>query len=213
MQTQEPYSPNTEQAGKRAFKNIILDYLSIAEAVPNRAATQYARADNMTDRMASIAILVKHFNESEQAQNALNDFENRYRHDPLVMDKWFSIQAIVAGASTLENVQKLMQHPLFSKDNPNRVRSLIGVFASHNPTGFNRMDGASYHFLCQIILEIDKKSTACFTIINHDAFLAAIRTHSTTKLETELKQSLLRQNYQVMSLISSIVCLLEVKIF
>ncbi|WP_019220520.1 aminopeptidase N [Bartonella senegalensis] len=158
MQTNEPYSPNTVQAGKRALRNTLLDYLSIAEAHPNRAAIQYATADNMTDRMASIAILVQRFHESEQAQNALNDFENRYQHDPLVMDKWFSIQAMVAGVSTLDHVRKLMQHPLFSQDNPNRVRALIGVFASHNLTGFNRVDGASYHFLCQIILEIDKKN-------------------------------------------------------
>ncbi|UNE54797.1 aminopeptidase N [Bartonella machadoae] len=158
METNEPYSPNTVQAGKRALRNIMLDYLSIAEAQPNRAARQYATADNMTDRIASLTILVRHFTESEQTQNALNDFESRYRQDPLVMDKWFSIQAMVAEASTLDHVQKLMQHPLFSKDNPNRVRALIGVFASHNLTGFNRTDGASYHFLCQIILEIDKKN-------------------------------------------------------
>ncbi|WP_375634185.1 MULTISPECIES: aminopeptidase N [unclassified Bartonella] len=188
MQTQEPYSPNTAQAGKRALKNIILDYLSIAEANPNRAAIQYATADNMTDRMASIAVLVKRFNESEQAQNALNDFENRYQHDPLVMDKWFSIQAMVAGTSTLENVQKLMQHPLFSQDNPNRVRSLIGVFASNNLTGFNRMDGASYHFLCQVILEIDKKNpqlaSRLLTMMRSWRQLEPIRQQ---KLETELK--------------------------
>ncbi|WP_455481092.1 aminopeptidase N [Bartonella sp. B12(2025)] len=158
MQNKDPYSPNTEQVGKRALRNIMLDYLSIAEAKPNRAATQYATANNMTDRMASITILVQRFNESEQTQNALNDFESRYQHDPLVMDKWFSIQAMVAGASTLDHVQKLMQHPLFSQDNPNRVRALIGVFASNNLTGFNRIDGASYHFLCQTILEIDKKN-------------------------------------------------------
>ncbi|BBL53596.1 aminopeptidase N [Bartonella quintana] len=158
MQIKEPYSPNTVQIGKRALKNIILDYLSIAKAQPNLAATQYATADNMTDRMASITILVKRFNESEQAKNALNDFESRYRHDPLVMDKWFSIQAMVARESTLDHIKKLMQHPLFSQDNPNRVHALIGVFASNNLTGFNRVDGASYHFLCQIILEIDKKN-------------------------------------------------------
>ncbi|MET3589406.1 aminopeptidase N [Bartonella silvatica] len=158
IQINEPYSPNTVQTGKRALRNIMLDYLSIAEAQPNRASAQYATANNMTDRMASINILVRHFNKSEQAQSALNDFENQYRHDPLVMDKWFSIQAMVAGDSTLGHVQKLMHHPLFSKDNPNRVRALIGVFASQNPTGFHRTDGASYHFLCQIILEIDKKN-------------------------------------------------------
>ncbi|EJF92868.1 aminopeptidase N [Bartonella taylorii] len=188
METNEPYSPNTTQAGKRALRNIILDYLSIAEAQPNRAVTQYVTADNMTDRMASITILVRHFNKSEQAQNALNDFENRYRHDPLVMDKWFSIQAMVAGASTLAHIQKLMQHPLFSQDNPNRVRALIGVFASNNLTGFNRVDGAAYHFLCQIILEIDKKNpqlaSRLLTIMRSWRQLEPIRQQ---KLEAALK--------------------------
>ncbi|MDD9330319.1 MAG: aminopeptidase N C-terminal domain-containing protein, partial [Bartonella sp.] len=80
MQVQESYSPNAEQTGKRALRNIILDYLSIAEANPERAAIQYATSDNMTDRIASITILVQRFNKSKQAKNALNDFENRYYH-------------------------------------------------------------------------------------------------------------------------------------
>ncbi|AGF74283.1 aminopeptidase N [Bartonella australis AUST/NH1] len=159
MQVKEPYLPNTVQTGKRALRNIILDYLSIVEAVPDRAAAQYERADNMTDRMASITVLVQRFNETEQAQDALNDFENRYQNDPLVMDKWFAIQAMVAGEKTLGRVQKLMEHPLFSQDNPNRVRALIGTFAAGNQTGFNRADGAAYHFLCKIILGIDAKNS------------------------------------------------------
>ncbi|MCZ2328514.1 aminopeptidase N [Bartonella sp. F02] len=158
MQVKELYSPNSAQTGKRALRNIILDYLSIAEEMPNHAATQYEMADNMTDRIASLTILVQRFNESKQAQNALNDFENRYRNNPLVMDKWFSIQAMIAGESTLNHVKQLMNHPQFSKDNPNRVRALIGTFASGNQTGFNRIDGEAYHFLCQIILEVDKKN-------------------------------------------------------
>ncbi|WP_455482306.1 aminopeptidase N [Bartonella sp. B35(2025)] len=188
MQIEEPYSPNTEQIGKRALRNIILEYLAIAEDEPNRAATQYAVADNMTDKMASIITLLRYFNKSEQTQSALNDFEKRYQYDPLIMDKWFSIQAMVAGASTLDHVQKLMQHPLFSQDNPNRVRALIGVFASHNLTGFNRIDGASYYFLCQIILEIDKKNpqlaSRLLTMMRSWRQLEPIRQQ---KLETALK--------------------------
>ncbi|WP_455477341.1 aminopeptidase N [Bartonella sp. B41] len=188
MQIYEVYSPNTVQTGKRALRNIILDYLSISENEPNRSVIQYTTANNMTDRMASITTLVKRFNKSKEAQNALNDFENRYQHDPLVMDKWFSIQAIVAGSSTLDHVKKLMQHSLFSQDNPNRVRALIGVFASNNLTGFNRLDGASYHFLCQIILEIDKKNpqlaSRLLTIMRSWKQLEPIRRE---KLETALK--------------------------
>lgn len=188
MQIKEPYSPNAKQVGKRALCNIILNYLSIAEAKPNRAAIQYTTADNMTDRIASLTILVQHFNTSEQAQNALNDFENRYQNDPLVIDKWFSIQAVVAGASTLHHVQKLMDHPLFSLDNPNRVRALIGAFAAENQTGFNRADGAAYHFLCQIILEIDKKNpqlaSRLLTIMRSWRQLEPVRRQ---KIEIELK--------------------------
>ncbi|WP_332066059.1 aminopeptidase N [Bartonella sp. CB189] len=204
MKVQEPYSPHTEQAGKRALRNIVLNYLSIAEAKPDRAAAQYEMADNMTDRMASITTLVKHFNASEQAQNALNDFENRYRHDPLVMDKWFSIQAMVSEESTLDRVKQLMQHPLFSKDNPNRVRALIGVFASNNLTGFNRIDGASYQFLCQIILEIDKKnpqlSSRLLTTVRSWKKLEPIRRQ---KLEDALKT--IAESSQLSSDVSDIV--------
>uniref|UniRef100_UPI001ABB0B9C aminopeptidase N C-terminal domain-containing protein n=1 Tax=Bartonella grahamii TaxID=33045 RepID=UPI001ABB0B9C len=124
----------------------------------------------------------------KQAQDALNDFENRYRHDPLVMDKWFSIQAMVAGEATLSQIQKLMKHPLFSQDNPNRVRALIGAFAAGNQTGFNRVDGAAYHFLCQIILESDKKNpqltSRLLTIMRSWRQWEPIRQQ---KLETALK--------------------------
>ncbi|WP_455478560.1 aminopeptidase N [Bartonella sp. B10] len=188
MHIEEPYSPNAEQIGKRALRNIVLDYLSIAENEPNRAATQYAVADNMTDKMASINTLVQRFYKSKQAQNALNDFESRYRNDPLIMDKWFSIQAMVAESSTLDNIKRLMQHSLFSQDNPNRVRALIGVFASNNLTGFNRVDGASYYFLCQLILEIDKKNSQLasrlLTMMRSWRQLEPIRRQ---KLETALK--------------------------
>ncbi|ALE04027.1 aminopeptidase N [Bartonella ancashensis] len=157
-QTTEPYSPNAEQTGKRALRNIALNYLSVAENLPDRAEKQYKTANNMTDRIASLHVLTQYFSNSKKTQDALNDFETRHQNDPLVIDKWFSIQATVADPSTLDHVQKLMKHPLFSQENPNRVRSLIGVFAAENQVGFNRKDGAAYHFLCRIILDIDKNN-------------------------------------------------------
>ncbi|WP_297322334.1 aminopeptidase N [uncultured Bartonella sp.] len=158
MATSGHYSPAAEQAGKRALKNTVLDYLSLAENSPERAFNAFSHADNMTDRMAGLAILVHHFDQSDEAQEALADFEKRYGHDPLVMDKWFTVQATVPGSKTLDHVKELMKHPLFSLDNPNRTRALIAAFAASNQTGFNRRDGQGYKFLADIILTVDKEN-------------------------------------------------------
>lgn len=152
------YSPDAAQAGKRSLKNIVLDYLSVAENTPARAAEAYRHADNMSDRMAGLTILVHRFNGSKEALEALSDFEKRYQNDPLVMDKWFTVQATVAGTKTLDHVRELMKHPLFSLDNPNRTRALIASFAAANQTGFNRIDGEGYKFLADIILNVDKEN-------------------------------------------------------
>lgn len=152
------YSPDAAQAGKRSLKNIVLDYLSVAENAPARAAEAYRHADNMSDRMAGLTILVHRFNGSKEALEALSDFEKRYQNDPLVMDKWFTVQATVAGTKTLDRVKELMKHPLFSLDNPNRTRALIASFAAANQTGFNRIDGEGYKFLADIILNVDKEN-------------------------------------------------------
>ena len=158
MQTAGHYSPEAGPAGKRALKNAVLNYLSFAENNPEDAFKAYSHADNMTDRMAGLTILVHRFNQSEKAKEALADFEKRYGNDPLVMDKWFSVQATVPGLQTLGRVKELMKHPLFSLDNPNRTRALIAAFAASNQTGFNRVDGQAYKFLADIILTVDKEN-------------------------------------------------------
>ena len=158
MKTEGHYSPKAEPAGKRALKNTILGYLALAEATPLRAFEAYKKADNMTDRMGGLSVLVHLFNETNEAKEALSDFEKRYGNDPLVMDKWFSVQATVHGEKTLDHVKELMKHPLFSLDNPNRTRALIASFAASNQTGFNRVDGEGYKLLADIILTVDKEN-------------------------------------------------------
>ncbi|AQS41502.1 MAG: Aminopeptidase N [Candidatus Tokpelaia hoelldobleri] len=153
-----PYSPDAASAGKRALANILLDYLARAENAPQRAADAYGKADNMTDRIAALRILAHQFPHAEQTKAALQDFATRFAADPLVMDKWFAVQATRAGADTLEQVQALTEHPLFSYDNPNRVRALIATFAAGSQTGFNRADGKAYDFLAETILMIDKQN-------------------------------------------------------
>jgi len=158
LRPSRPYSPDAANAGKRAFANILLDYVSIGTGDCALAANLYEQADNMTDRMAGLRILCQRFWESQNCRDGLADFEKRFENDPLVMDKWFSLQASVAGAATLDTIKNLMKHPLFSSDNPNRIRALIGTFAAANQTGFHRADGASYQFFADFIVKADKKN-------------------------------------------------------
>ena len=86
--------------------------------------------------MAALGTLSLH--DVPSAQAAFDDFYRRYRDDPLIIDKWFALQADDPGPGTLDRVRALTEHPAFSMANPNRVRSLIGAFAQGNPTQFNR---------------------------------------------------------------------------
>ena len=80
------------------------------------------------------------------------------RTDPLVMDKWFQIQASVPGPQAVDTVRALTAHPAFSMANPNRVRSLIGTFSSANQTGFHRADGEGYRLFAETVLEVEKRN-------------------------------------------------------
>ena len=152
-----PYSPDAAGAGRRALRNAALDLLAAAgtpEAIA-RTARQYDRADNMTDRMAALATLALHA--GPERERALADFYARYAADALVIDKWFSLQAMIPQSDTLDKVRALTAHPAFSFANPNRVRALIGAFAA-NPTQFNRADGAGYDFVAGNVLALDPKN-------------------------------------------------------
>ncbi|TPP10462.1 aminopeptidase N [Rhizobium glycinendophyticum] len=152
------FSPDAAGAGKRALKNSALSFLSIAEDTPALAAAAYAKADNMTDLSQALTILAHRFPEADETKAALATFEARFAANPLVLDKWFTIQATIPGADALIRVKSLMQSANFAPTNPNRVRSLIGTFAFSNPTGFNRADGAGYAFYAEQILAIDPRN-------------------------------------------------------
>ncbi len=153
-----PYSPDAQSAGRRALRNVALDLLAArAEATAiARAARQYKAADNMTDRMAALATLSLH--DGLEREDALADLYARYASDALVVDKWFSLQAVIPQPDTLDKVRALTSHPAFSMANPNRVRALIGAFAQANATQFNRPDGAGYDFVAEAILGLDPKN-------------------------------------------------------
>ncbi|MGE4373590.1 MAG: aminopeptidase N [Xanthobacter sp.] len=152
------FKADAASAGRRALRNLALDYLATTGNVNGiaRAHTQFNVADNMTERFAALATLSRH--DVPEREQALNAFYNQFRNDPLVIDKWLMLQAQIAAPDTLDRVKGLMTHPAFSLGNPNRVRALIGVFAHGNPTQFNRADGAGYDFVADVVLKLDGKN-------------------------------------------------------
>jgi aminopeptidase N len=92
---------------------------------------------------------------SPERQAALDTFYGKWKDDHIVIDHWFTLQAVSSLPNTLATVQKLMGHPLFSLRNPNKARSLIGAFAAGNPVNFNRADGKGYAFVADQVLAID----------------------------------------------------------
>jgi len=149
------YSPDAASAGRRALRNVALDLVAAADPQLGErlAVEQSAQATNMTDRLAALAVLT--LIPGVVRERAIEDFADRYRAEPLVLDKWLALQAMIPEPDTLDRVKRLMSHPTFSMANPNRVRSLIGSFSLNNPTQFNRQDGAGYDFLADIVLELD----------------------------------------------------------
>jgi aminopeptidase N len=124
------------------------------EEAGKRAVAAYREADNMTDRFAALAAVVHA--RMNGADVLLADFEKRYRDDPLVMDKWFSVQALVPDGSAVDAVERLMDHDAFSLKNPNKVRALVGAFGVNNPVAFHRSDGGGYRLVGSIVRELDR---------------------------------------------------------
>ena len=110
----------------------------------------------MTDRSAALAILAG--SALPERFDALEAFHDRYRNDPLVLDKWLTFEAIVPAPETLDRVRALLGHPSFSMSNPNRIRSLVGAFAGANQTQFNRADGAGFDFLADFVIDLDRRN-------------------------------------------------------
>jgi len=146
---------DADDIAARSLANTALSLLVGArdEEAAKRAVAVYKDADNMTDRFAALAS-VAHAR-IDAADALLADFEKRYADNPLVMDKWFAVQAQVAADSTVDKVEQLMDHPAFSMKNPNKVRSLIGTFGMHNPSAFHRANGSGYRLMGKAVRTLD----------------------------------------------------------
>lgn len=149
-----PYQYNVEEVSKRSLRNFCLYMMNMAEDRKGveLAVNQYKLADNMTDMMGAIGALLNQ--STPELDEVLKSFFDRWQHDPLVVDKWLSAQALSNAEDVLERVKKLTNHESFDIQNPNRVRALIGTFTHSNLAGFHREDGQGYIFLTKKVLQI-----------------------------------------------------------
>ena len=155
------YSPDSKPSGRRALAGLALTHLCLAarrsgDAVwPGKAYQHFKDAGNMTDRFNALAALVS--SGHELASQALPRFHTMFSNEPLVLDKWFALQAGAPDRSgnVLAAVKLLMNHPDFNLRNPNRARSLLFSYCSANPGAFHRTDAAGYHFWSERVIELD----------------------------------------------------------
>ena len=154
-----PWTVDLAAAGRRALKNAALGWWveSGSDEAAEAAALQCSRADNMTDRAAALAALLRVG--GERRDQALAAFEREFADEPLVLDKWFSMQAtavrLPGEPAVLERVKLLMKHPAFSIRNPNKVRSLITAFCTGNLAEFHSADGSGYAFWAEQVMALD----------------------------------------------------------
>ncbi|KRB93829.1 aminopeptidase N [Noviherbaspirillum sp. Root189] len=148
------YSPDPISAGKRGLKNLALSYVMEVDDVDAHrlAQNQYDNANNMTDRIAALSAMVNSTAPGRDA--ALASFYEDFKQEALVIDKWFSLQAM-ARHTDVATVRELMKHPAFSIKNPNRARSLIFSFCNGNPSQFHAVDGSGYEFWADQVIALN----------------------------------------------------------
>jgi aminopeptidase N len=149
------YKYNSQEMARRRLINVCLQFLCSLDKPEYRkiALQQYLSANNMTEQVGAINALIH--NPSEEREQVLTSFEKKWQHDSLVMDKWFAMHARSKVPDALDKVKSLMSHPLFTMSNPNKVRSLIGVFAGQNAYHFHNPDGSGYEFVAQQVISLN----------------------------------------------------------
>jgi aminopeptidase N len=150
------YAPTAAQIARRSLRNACLGLLGRLDDDDARArcVAQYRRAGNMTDTVAALVAINDSAGEEREILSA--EFASRWAHEPLVLDKWFALEASTARPDALERVRARMRHPAFDARNPNRVYALIGTFAMANWRRFHDRTGEAYRFLADEVLALDR---------------------------------------------------------
>ena len=150
-----PYQYSNKEHGRRALKNKMLFYMGISgkEEVIALCLKQFYHSDNMTDVMAALSCLMNI--DCSEKETCLSEFYNRWKEDPLVIDKWFALQAKSDDPLVFKNLKNLLNHKAFNYKNPNRVRSLLEAFVGSNTYYFHDNEGKGYGFLGDQIMKLD----------------------------------------------------------
>lgn len=152
------FSPDSNAAGRRALRNRCLSLL-VARLDPQAASlamSQFKSATNMTNELSALVMLTQLG--GRRVDQSMSDFYEKWQHNPLVIDKWFSVAASRESTSPAETLQALVEHNAYNAANPNRVRALVGGFAMNNPTGFHRLDGSGYAFFTRQVMDMDRRN-------------------------------------------------------
>lgn len=154
LNRQTRYIPEGAQIGERALRHLALDFLChLPEPDLSSAQQLFATADNLTDRLAGARCVI-HSDDEVARRAVIAQFYGDWQHQTLVINQWFTLQAMRPASDTVESVQALMTHEAFDLRNPNKLRALIGAFANSNPIAFHRRDGVGYVLLADMIEKI-----------------------------------------------------------
>lgn len=147
------YEPS--QVERRKLNNLCLKYLQLSDEqdVDLLIKQQFAKSKNMTDSLGALA--AAQLGDLNLFDDLMSQFEQRWQQDPLVLDKWFALQANTPRADILARLDILAGHAQYSISNPNRVRSLVGSFAYYNVPGFHALDGSGYAFLADYLIKLN----------------------------------------------------------
>lgn len=158
LNTETAFSPNAEAAGRRALKNRALALLAAGKhpQAATLAISQFNTATNMTDELSGLITLTRLG--GQRVEQSMQAFFDKWEGTPLVIDKWFAVQASRTGADGVGDIEALTSHAAFDPANPNRARALIGGFAMSNPTLFHHISGAGYDFFTRQVLDMDSRN-------------------------------------------------------
>lgn len=147
------YSYTQDAINQRRCKNVVLAHLARLPQYEDLIVSQFDNADNMTDTLGALRS-AQHCTAST-FDSLMARFEQTWKHDPLVLDKWFALHATQNRDDIFATITMLCEHPQFAMSNPNRVRSVIGSFAFYNSERFHAEDGSGYKFVTDYLLKLD----------------------------------------------------------
>ncbi|WP_427449947.1 aminopeptidase N [Litorimonas sp. WD9-15] len=152
------FSPDASSAGRRALRNRCLALLAARHdpLAATLAQTQFAEATNMTDELSALMTLTRLG--GQRVETTMEDFYSKWEKNPLVLDKWFSVQAMRPHAGGVSSILRLADSTRYERTNPNRVRALVGGFAMGNAELFHKADGSGYSFFTDQIIDMDSRN-------------------------------------------------------